>query len=450
MTRSRSIGAVLAMPMAAIAAAQSPQLPAPPQTRPVAIVGAVVHTAAAEGPPRIARGWVTFRDGKIEAIGSMEDAAALEAALAKGWNWEIVDADGRHLAPGFIAMNSRLGLVETLSVRSTDDRSELGDLTPEVVPAVAVNPDSDLLPVARSAGILHAAVWPQGGTVPGQCSLIRLDGWTGEELAVEPRAGLVLNWPLMEPVRAAWLRRGESEQRDEAARRLREIEELFDAAAAWRAARAADPQTPADARLEAVASHLDGARPILVSCGSTPQIEAAVAMAQRRGLSIAIVGGPGAIESAELLAERRIPVVVDGVHRLPRFSDDRPREPFALAGELHRRGVVVAIAAGVEPAHERDLPHHAITAAAHGLPLDEALAAITRRPAEILGVADRLGSIEPGRSASLVLFDGEPLEVASAPVAAFIDGRRIDLSNRQVRQRDKYLEKLRRSGAASP
>ncbi len=442
--------AALSLLAGSLAAAQSPQIPAAPQSRPVAIVGAVVHTAAAEGPSRIARGWVTFRDGVIEAVGSMEDAASLEAALAKGWNWEIVDAAGGHLAPGFIAMNSRLGLVETLSVRSTDDRGELGEVTPEVVPAVAVNPDSDLLPVARSAGILHAAVWPQGGMVPGQCSLIRLDGWTGEELAVEANAALVVNWPLMEPVRAAWLRRGEGEQRDEAARRLRAIEELFDAAAAWRAAREADPQTPADARLAAVAAHLDGTRRILVSCGSTSQIEAAAAMAERRGLSIAIVGGPGSLECAELLAERGIPVVLDGVHRLPRFSDDRPREPFALAGELHRRGVVVAIAAGVEPAHERDLPHHAITAAAHGLPIDEALAAVTRRPAEILGVADRLGSIEPGRSASLVLFDGEPLEVVSAPVAAFIDGRRIDLSNRQVRQREKYLEKLRRSGGISP
>lgn len=445
-----SVAAVLPLALAAAAWAQSPQLPAPPQPRPVAIVGAVVHTASAEGPARIASGWVTFREGRIEAVGSMEDPARLEAALAGGAGWEIVDGAGLHLVPGFIAMNSRLGLVETLSVRSTDDRTELGEVTPEVVPAVAVNPDSDLLPVARSAGILHAAVWPLGGTVPGQCSLIRLDGWSNEDLAVEPSAALVVNWPLMEPVRAAWLRRGEGEQRREIEQRLRAVEELLDAAAAWREARAADPGTPADARLAAVAAYLDGGRRILISCGSTPQIEAAAAMARRRGLSIAIVGGPGALECAELLAEEGIPVVVSGVHRLPRFSDDRPREPFALAGELHRRGVAVAIAAGVEPAHERDLPHHAITAAAHGLPLDEAVAAITRRPAEILGVADRLGSIEPGRSASLVLFDGEPLEVASAAVAAFIDGRRVDLSNRQVRQREKYLEKLRRSGAIGP
>jgi imidazolonepropionase-like amidohydrolase len=424
---------------------QAGQIPAPPQPRPIAIVNAVVHTAAAEGPARIERGWVAFREGVIVGVGAMDAPPSLDAGRDEVW--EVIDAGGRHVAPGFIAMNSRLGLVEVLQVRATDDRREQGEVTPEVVPAVAVNPDSDLLPVARAAGILHAAVWPLGGTMPGQCSLIRLDGWTNEDLAVEPTAALVVNWPLMEPARGAWVRRSADEQRRSTAAQLRAIEELFDAAAAWQAARAADPQTPADARLHTVAGYLDGRRPILVSCGSTQQIEAAVAMARRRGVRIAIVGGPGALECADLLVEEGIPVVVDGVHRLPRFGDDRPREPFALAGELHRRGVVVAIAAGVEPAHERDLPHHAITAAAHGLPLDEALAAITRRPAEILGVADRLGSIEPGRSATLAIFDGEPLEVTSTVRAAFIDGRGIDLSSRQTRQRDKYLEKLRRLGA---
>ncbi|MGA1400859.1 MAG: amidohydrolase family protein, partial [Phycisphaerales bacterium] len=156
--------------------------------------------------------------------------------------------------------------------------------------------------------------------------------------------------------------------------------------------------------------------------------------------------GPGTLEVADLLAERDIPVIVDGVHRLPRHRHDRPFEPFELAGKLHTKGVRVAIATAEEPAHERNLPHQAATAAAHGLPTETALAAITRVPAEIVGIADRYGSLGPGRSATLLVLDGPPLEITSAPVAAYIDGRPIDLSSRQSRQREKYLEKYRRQG----
>ncbi|MGA0172386.1 MAG: amidohydrolase family protein [Phycisphaerales bacterium] len=423
---------------------QSPNVPAAEPTGPIAIVGATIHTASADPdlPPVIARGWILVRDGVIVDLGGSEQPMpALDPA-----DWTIVDASGMHVCPGFHAMDTQLGLVESMAVRATDDRRETGDVTPEIVPAVAINPDTDLIPVARAGGILLASVVPEGGLVPGWCSTIRLDGWTPEELAVESKAGLLIAWPMMDPVRAAWVRRGEDSQRNRTREQLESLEKLFDDAAAWRAAREADADMALDRRLAAVAETLDGAKPIFVTCGSTSQVEAAIAFAARRGLRLVIVGGPGTLEVADLLAERDIPVIVDGVHRLPRHRHDRPFEPFELAGKLHTKGVRVAIATAEEPAHERNLPHQAATAAAHGLPTEAALAAITRVPAEIVGIADRYGSLGPGRSATLLVLDGPPLEITSAPVAAYIDGRPIDLSSRQSRQREKYLEKYRRQG----
>lgn len=435
-----AIPAALAVlgPVAA-AVAQSPTPPAPPQTTPILIHGATIHTASADAavPARIEDGWLLVRDGRIEAIGGPDRIPEVDPA------WETIDASGMHVCPGFHAMDTQLGLVETMAVRATDDRRETGDVTPEVVPAVAINPDSDLIPVARSGGVLLASVVPTGGLVPGWCSTVRLDGWTPEDLSIESRAGLVVNWPMMTPVRSSWMRRSEREQQDRLESRLEALEELFESAAAWRAG---GEDRPSDRRREEVARTLDGRRRVLVSCGSATQIEAAIGFAARHGLRIAIVGGPGALECADLLAERGIPVVVDGVHRLPRRRHDRPGEPFELAGRLHAAGVPVAIAAMEEPAHERNLPHHAASAAAHGLPPEAALAAITRVPAEIVGIDDRHGTLAPGRSATLLILDGPPLEVSTAPVAALIDGRRIDLSNRHTRQRDKYLEKYRRLG----
>jgi len=445
MRRRSDRGAGAAAPVAAMlglaaaAAGQSPTPPAPPQSAPILIHGATIHTASADAsvPPRIDDGWLLVRDGRIEAIGAAADRPETDPS------WEMVDATGMHVCPGFHAMDTQLGLVETMAVRATDDRRETGDVTPEIVPAVAINPDSDLIPVARSGGILLASVVPTGGLVPGWCSTVRLDGWTPEDLAIEQRSGLVVNWPMMTPVRASWMRRSEREQQERLERRLETLEDLFESAAVWRDL---GEDRPADRRREEVARTLDGTRPLLVSCGSAAQIEAAIAFAARHGVKIAIVGGPGALECADLLAERGVPVVVDGVHRLPRRRHDRPGEPFELAGRLHAAGIPVAIAAMEEPAHERNLPHHAAAAAAHGLPPDAALAAVTRVPAEIVGIADRYGSLQPGRSATLLVLDGPPLEVATTPTAAFIDGRRIDLSNRHTRQRDKYLEKYRRLG----
>ena len=168
--------------------AQSRQFPAPRQSRPIAIINATVHNPPAEidGTDEVVleNGFVLFDEGRILTTGS-GDPGNLDG-------YDVLDAEGLHVYPGLISGPSQIGLVETLQVRATDDRSELDNMHPEITAWVAVNPDSDLIPVARSAGILTAMVFPTGGTLGGQPSVIRLDGWTTEDLVLDRSIGSLI------------------------------------------------------------------------------------------------------------------------------------------------------------------------------------------------------------------------------------------------------------------
>ena len=404
-------------------ALQSAQVPAPPQSRPVAIVHATVHPVAEGGPATIADGHVLLVDGRIASVGP-----GLPASLPP--DTRVLDATGLHVAPGFLVAPTQLGLVETLATVTTDDRTEYGTIRPEAVAAVAINPDTDLFPVARAAGILHALVVPTGGLIAGQPSLVRLDGWTNENLTVVKEAGVAVDWPLMEPVLAWWTRKPAEEQQKKIKQDLDALEKFALESKAWLDRADASPATPHDLRFSAMRGVTRDGRPVFLSCGSAGQIEAALAWASRHGYRPVIVGGPGVAASIPALQRAKAAVLLNGIHRLPARDSDIYDEPYALPARLEAAGIPFAIATGDEPAHERNLPHHAGTAAAFGLSKEAALRSITRSPAEICGVGDRLGSLEPGKSASLIVTTGDPLEITSDVLAAFIDGREVDLGSR--------------------
>ncbi|MFM7053039.1 MAG: hypothetical protein ACKOYN_13050 [Planctomycetota bacterium] len=423
--------------IAALSSAQSDIVPAKPQSRPIAVIHAVVHTATAANPV-IEDGHVVFDGGRIVSVGPGMPV------LPDGC--EIVDAQGMHLSPGFVAMPTNLGLVETLQVESTDDRSEYGDYRPEAVPAVAINPDSDLLTVARAAGILIAVSTPNGGTVSGSASAIRLDGWTPEDIAIDRSVGVVMTWPMVEPARSLVSRRSPEDQKRRAKEELEKIGRFFDEMKAILAARAADPTVAHDERAEAMRDVLSGKDPVFVQVGSAAQIESAVAWTKARGLRLVIVGGDGVEPAIPLLKAEKVPVIVNGVHRLPGNRHAPTDEAYALPRKLAEAGILFSIATADEPAHERNLPHHAATASAFGLDREAALRAITADACAIAGIGDRYGSIAPLRSATMIMTRGHPLEITSDVAAAWIDGRTIDLSSHQTQMKRKYEEKLERGG----
>ncbi len=420
---------------ASIAHAQSRQVPAPPQNEIVIIQNATIHPVSSQA---IERGYIVLQDGLIREVG--------EGAAPDLFDSQIVDANGFHVYPGLIAPQTQLGLIETGDVSVTNDHRELGNFTPEVRAAVAVNPDTDLIPVARNSGILTALTLPDGGLVAGRCSIIRMDGWTWEDMAIDDAAGLVITWPNTDPIRAPWMRRGGGEQRQGIAEQLAMIDAIFDDAEAYFAAREHDDDVTTDLRYEAMRDCLAGNRPLFVWASSVGQIESAITWADKRGYKIVILGGLEADRALPILKKHDVPVVINGVHRMPSRRHDAYDRAYTLPKVLHEVGVKFCIAPGGRDGMERTLGHHAATAAAYGLPRDEALKSVTLSAAEILGVGATHGSLERGKAATLILTTGDPLEITTEVVMAFIDGRRIDLSSRHTQMYEKYREKYKQKG----
>jgi len=431
-------GVLAALALSGHALAQDLGIKAPPQDKIVFIFNAEIHPVAGEV---IENGYITFEDGRITDVGRGGGPS-----FAPGTELELIDAGGKRVYPGLIGANTLTGLVEVNSVRATQDYSETGDIAPEVRAAVAVNPDSTIIPVTRKNGILTVGVLPMGGLIPGRASVIRMDGWTWEDLAVKDAAGLMVNWPSLRTISARWMTRSDSDQLEQARTRLRAIDDAFDAAAAYVAAREADPTLAEDLRWEAVRPVLAGEVPVFIRATEMEQIQSAVSWAVRRKLKAVIVGGHDAHLCAELLKKHDIGVIVTGTHRMPKRADSPYDEPFVLPRILEEQGVRWCLATGggsFDAAHERNLPYHAATAVAFGLSEEAAIRAITLSAAELLGVGDRLGSLEVGKAATLIITDGSPLEVHTRVERAFIDGREISLENKQTALERKYREKYR-------
>lgn len=442
LTHTLLTGAAL-LAITAGAGAQDLGHKAPPQSRPVIIENATIHTVSGDV---IQNGAIVFEDGVIrQVLGSGQRPSVRGEA-------ERIDATGKHVYPGFISAVTGLGLVEVDAVRSTVDASEVGDLTPEVRGAVAVNPDSTLFPVARSNGVLVAGVFPSGGSISGRASLLRLDGWTWEDMTIDDDMGLIINWPNVRPITARWMNLSEEEQRKRAQDRIANITDLFDAARAYIVAKDADPTIPTDVRFEAMRAAIAGETPVFISAQEYEQIVSGLTWALDEGLKPVLVGGRDALLVADLLKSNDIPVIITGTHRLPSRRDAEYDQAYRQPVALEEAGVRWCMSAGggsFGASNERNLPYHAAACVAYGLTPERALRSITLDVAEILGVADTHGSIERGKSATLVIADGHPLEVTTNVERAFIDGREIDLQNKHTKLRDKYQEKHRQLGLMS-
>ncbi len=456
----------LAAAILAAIPAQDLGIKAPPQRGTICIYNAHIHPV--DGPD-IPHGFITFTDATIREIAAGTPHVPMPGA-APGYT--AIDAKGLHVYPGLVAAASEMGLIEHGLVRQTSDRAETGDAKPEVIAASAVNPDSTLLPVARVNGILTVCVVPRGGLLPGQASVIRMDAWTTEELPLAtPFPGpnrhanaMVLSWPSMRTSTAWWMTRSVEEQQKDIKQSLERVETLFDNAKAYRDARAADPSTPTDLRLEAMralfptpdapaANAAPGAPrtlPLFVNANDYDQITAALAFCKERGIRMVLVGGSDAHLAAAQLKEHDVPVIITGTHNLPRRADSPYDDAYTLPARLLAAGVRFAIASADDAAHERNLPYNAAIAVAHGLPRDAALAAVTLWPAEILGVADQVGSLTRGKLATLIVTDGDPLDATTKVHHAFIDGRAIDLTTKQSILAEKYRERYRQQKAAPP
>ena len=416
----------------------APEIPGTPQSRPIAIIGATVHPASG---PTVENATLLFSEGKIVAIGGK---LTLPADVEK------IEGAGKHIYPGLIEPHSQLGLLEIETVRATRDHWETGSINPNVRAQIAFNPDSELLPVARSNGVLMSLAAPIGGLMSGTSALMQLDGWTWEDMTLQANVGSHVIWPRSTPLRESFSRPVDTidgNKREEAIAAIRQA--LTDARSyllARKAPSTAGQELRFDARWEALIPVLEGKMPLIVQADEIQQIQAVVAWTAKEQVKLIIVGGYDAPHCAALLKQHDVPVIVHGVNRLPQRRDDPYHAAFTVPARLHAAGIRFCISDGKEPWNVRNLPYHAATAAVHGLPIDEALRSITLYPAQILGVADRVGSLETGKDATLFVANGDILEIPTQVEAAFIQGRRVDLSDRHKRLYEKYKEKYRRLG----
>jgi imidazolonepropionase-like amidohydrolase len=396
----------------------------------VALVGGTVHPVSG---PEIRAGTVLFVDGKITAVGATVQLPA---------GAKVVDVSGKHVYPTLIAAATNLGLVEISAVRATNDLTEVGDINPEARADLAVNFDSEQIPVTRSAGVLVAGITPTGGIVSGSGAALKLDGWTREDASLRAPAYVTVTWPdlaIDRSPQAAFSVRIQEKRRDEAVAKLKDV---FAEARAYRKARSAEgkvgiPRHDTDPRLEALQPAIEGKVPVLVVADSLRQIRAALAWAKEENLRIVIGGGRDAWRAAAELAQANVPVVLDPVIGLPTRADEPYDAPFANAGVLAKAGVTVAISEG-DSSFVRNLAHQASVAIPFGLSPEKALEAITLAPARILGIADRVGSLEPGKDATLFVADRDVLDFRYSVVAAYVDGRPLDLSDRHKRLYERY------------
>jgi len=413
----------------------SPEVPGAPQKEPIALVGGTIHPVVG---PEVVGGTILFVNGKIKAIGR-------DIELPK--DTKIVDVKGKHVYPGLFDADTEVGLVEIQAVRATVDHTETGQINPNVRAQTAFNPDSELIPVTRANGVLTVVTAPLGGLISGRAAVMRLDGWTWESMTVRGEAAMMVNWPTLVPSQTWRLENSKPQERARAGT-MERMTNVFADARSYRTLKLARAQQGAaapeyDARWEAMIPVLEGKTPLFVHADDLRQIQSAVALARKEGVKLTIVGGYQAPECAELLRSEGVAVIIKGVNRLPRFRHDPYDAPFTVAAKLHKAGVKFCISASDRMANIRNLPYHAATAVAHGLPYDEALKAITLYPAQITGVDAQLGSLENGKSATLFVSTGDPLDILSNVTAAYIDGREVDLSDRHKRLWKKYQEKYR-------
>lgn len=417
----------------------SDQIPAPAQSGVIALTGATVYPVSSAPIPN---GTIVFVDGKITAIGT--DVTVPAGA-------QVVDVTGKRIYPGIINAYTSIGLTEIGAVRATRDSRETGSINPNVRAEVSVNPGSEIIPVTRASGIAVVLSVPAGGTISGRSAVLMLDGWTWEDMVLEAPVALHLNWPRMRIVNAWWMDDSEEKQKEDRAEKLKEITDTFDDARAYMKAKEANGGYPTDLRWEAMIPVLKKEIPVMVAANGIEQIQAAVAWAESEDVRLILVGGDDAWRVTELLKEKGVSVIVAGTHSRPSRRWEDYDLSFRIPALLKDAGIPFCISSGMgfggggAAAHARSLPHNAGTAAAYGLEVDEALKAITLYPAQILGVADRVGSLEVGKDATLIVTDGDPLEILTHTERMYIQGRNTDLTSRHTMLYDKYKTKYLQS-----
>jgi imidazolonepropionase-like amidohydrolase len=427
---------------AAMAQAQETVLPAKEQKGSYYLTNATIHVGNGQV---ITKGSIKVTNGKIEAVGNN---IAIPADAV------VTDLQGQDLYPGLILPNSSLGLVEINAVRATQDVREIGELNPSVRSIVAYNSDSKVINTLRSNGILLANVVPQGNFVAGSSSVVQLDAWNWEDAAYSTDAGMHVYMPSLLPRPSFGGRgggfggmgagQGGNDPVKEGLEKIEGLKTFFREAQVYHQLTAHDKT---NLKFEATRALFGKKQRLYVHANTAKQILVALDFVKEFGFDMVIVGGSESYQVADLLRQHHVSVILQQPHSLPTAADDDVDQAYKTAAQLQKAGVLFAISDDDSQTRGRNLPFNAGTAAAYGLGKEEALAAITLNAARIMGVADKTGSIEVGKDANIVVSNGDLLDMRSSNVtAAYIQGRKIDLTDKHKLLNDRFEQKYEIKG----
>ena len=386
-------------------------------------------------------GEILVRESKIIRIGE---------SIPKPKNHKFVDWSEFEIYPGLISPGSSLGLAEINAIRPTRDEREVGTHTPEIEAWTAVNPDSELIPVARANGITHSLIVPMGGTISGVSGLIALDGWGIEEMAIVQKVALHIWWPGQGLSIPNHNSDGKSieEQKKERIKNIEDLDEFFNQAESYARRRLAAPRSKTDLNpsWEAMLPFVSQKLPLVIHADEKRQIASALDWAEKRKYKIIISGGRDSWKIAERVAAMEVPVIYRHVFSAPPQTN--------LAHDIHFRAPGILAQAGVElsiglrlgawsAANQRNLPYHAAQAIPLGLKRKDALAAITIHPAKLMGAQSQLGTLEKGKDATFIACSGDIFDLRTTVKHMRIAGKGVDLSSRHTRLFERYQKRPR-------
>ena len=413
---------------------QGQEAPGAKQGKSVLLLNGTAHLGTGE---MINRSAIVLENGKI--INVMN---ALTNTINNSDYDTVIDIKDKHVYPGFIAVNSTLGLMEIGAIRATEDFDEIGTYNPNVRSIIAYNTDSKITPTIRTNGVLLAQVTPRGGVVSGSSSVVHFDAWNWEDALVKEDIGIHLNWPRFMKSSGWWSTPGDSKKSKNYMEKTKDINMFFDESLAYSKA---SNEGDRDLKLEAMKGLFSGDKTLFVNVSYVKEINDVINFKRKYNLKkVVIVGGYDSWMVTDRLKENNISVVVQHVHSLPNQPEDDIDLPYKLPKLLNDAGVPYCLQyfARMEQMGTRNLPFVAGTAIAHGLTYEEGVASITLNAAKILGIDNVLGSIEVGKKATLFVSDGDALDMKTSNVViAFIDGRMINLDNHQSRNYNKYKTK---------
>lgn len=395
--------------------------------------------------PDVPNGAILIADGKIVEIG---------VSVNVPQNARVIDGRGLQAYPGLINAATNVGLSEIQSLRDTVDLDEIGPFNPELRAEVAFNPSSEHIDVTRAGGITTVVSLPGSGErsfrgggniITGQGAVMHLEGWTWEQMAVKPSAVMDVLFPEIAEIPlqyAAFLGqqgRSYSDLENEHTQQIRSLREFVEHAREYQKAKAANrPNFQRDVRMEAMLPVLNGQQPLFIRVGHEKTIKEAIQFADDEKLKVILADPVEIGTTGPMLKQRNIPVVLGETFRLPEHDDDPYDAPYTLPNDFYKAGVKICFGT-FDVQFARNVPFQAAQAVAFGLPHDEALKALTINSAQILGVADQIGSLEKGKVADIILTDGDPMEARTSIKQMFIAGREVSLESRHTREYQKWL-----------